>query len=149
MPDILPQALAAEFGADFLLRAEPSRSRVPVPPPAAISAMDQALSWIRLLPGDTDLEVKTRKLVWARLLVSPRTDRNLYSWKRLGDMLGCTDKTAKTRWIDAVAGITAALNRPGFCLAAGGRVGLTPDRIQWTRRPARISLAAAAELVSA
>lgn len=147
MPDILPQALAAEFGADYLLRAEPSRSRVPVPPPAAISAMDQALSWIGLLPGATDLEVKTRQLVWARCLVSPRTDRNLYSWKQLGEMLGCSDKTAKTRWIDAVAVITARLNQPGFCTASGGKVGPAPDRIMWTRRPARISSAAAAELV--
>lgn len=119
--------------------------RVPVPPPAAISAMEQALSWISLLPGITDLEIKIRRLVCARCLISPRTDRNLYSWKRLGDVFGCSDKTAKTRWIDAVATITAALNRPGLCAVSGGPA---PDPIKWTRRPSRISLSDAAKLVA-
>ena len=113
---------------------------VPVPAPAKVSSMDRAFTWIRLLPAKTETEIMLRKLVWARCLVSPRTDRPIYSWKRLGEVIGCSENTAKTRWIDAVARITAALNRPGFCVAAGGMVGPGFDTVNWSRRPARVRM---------
>lgn len=81
------------------------------PSPSQVSAMDLALGWISLLPAATEAQVRIRKLVWARCLVSPRSDRPIYSWARLGRMLGLSENTAKTRWIDAVAEITAKANR--------------------------------------
>lgn len=92
----------------------------PSPPSARdISAMDQALSWVKLLPGHNSDQVRTRRLVCARMLCSPRSDRPLYSWRRLGEMLGVSHTSAKTTFLLAVSAITAELNRPGFCTRLG------------------------------
>lgn len=81
--------------------------RVPVPPAAQISRMDEALAWLTLIP---DARYVLRRVVGARALVSPRTDRHLYSWRRLGHALGA-DHRAVQRWhADGVALIVAALN---------------------------------------
>jgi hypothetical protein len=93
------------------------------PIPSAVSAMDRALAWIKLLPGGTEYQIRVRRLVLARCLVSPRTEAPVFGWRKLGIQFGCSHMHAKTLWIDAVATITAALNRPGLCVAAGGRIG--------------------------
>ena len=96
-----------------------------VSPPTAreIDAMDQALTWIQLLPGSNTDEMRVRKLVGARILCSPKTDRPFYSWRQLGKEIGASHTTAKTLFLDAVSTITRALNRPGLCqqLAAARR----------------------------
>jgi hypothetical protein len=129
MPECLRDAEDLRYAEAEFTPAQPS--------PRQVSAMDRSLSWIRLLPGQTEVEINVRKLVWARCLVSPRTDRPIYSWKRLGDMVGCTENTAKTRWLRALDLITVALNRPGYCAKSGGVIP-KPDTVQWTRRPSRI-----------
>lgn len=85
------------------------------PPPAKrISQMDQALSWVTLIPPE---QLTLRKLVQARALTIIRNDKQvaLYSWKTLGRWLGCSDVTVKTWWIGAIELIIIGLNRPGFC----------------------------------
>lgn len=71
-----------------------ARLRPAVPPAAAISRMDEVLSWIQLIPQENYV---LRRIVGARALVSPLTGRHLFSWRRLGKLLGA-DARAVQRW---------------------------------------------------
>ena len=73
---------------------DPSRPRLPVPPAARITRMDQALAWIPLIPPD---RLVLRRIVGCRALVSPLTGRHLFSWRRLARLLGA-DHKAISRW---------------------------------------------------
>lgn len=81
---------------------ESGRMRPPVPSPAQVTRMDEALGWITLIPKDRYV---LRRIVGARSLVSPSTEKHLYSWRRLGVVLGA-DHKAVQRWhasgIDAI-----------------------------------------------
>ena len=70
------------------------RLRLPVPSAARIAAMDEAWAWLGLVPNDRYV---LRRIVGARALVSPATDRHLFSWRRLGGLLGA-DHRAVQRW---------------------------------------------------
>lgn len=87
----------------------PMRLRLAVPAAAQISRMDEALAWIPLIPRDRTV---LRRIVGARALVNPLTDRYLYPWRRLAAMLGA-DHKAVQRWhgqgIDIIVGL---LNAP-------------------------------------
>lgn len=80
---------AEAFGSDT-----GGRIRPPVPSAAQITRMDEALGWITLIPQDRYV---LRRIVGARSLVSPSTERHLYSWRRLGTVLGA-DHKAVQRW---------------------------------------------------
>lgn len=56
--------------------------------------MDEVLSWIQLIPQENYV---LRRIVGARALVSPLTGRHLFSWRRLGKLLGA-DARAVQRW---------------------------------------------------
>jgi len=89
----------------------PGRVRPPVPSAARITRMDEALGWISLIPKDRYV---LRRIVGARSLVSPVTERHLYSWRRLGGVLGA-DHKAVQRWhgqgIDMLVAAVGALRR--------------------------------------
>jgi hypothetical protein len=89
------------------------RIRPPVPSAGRISRMDEALSWITLIPKDRYV---LRRIVGARSLVSPITERHLYSWRRLGEVVGA-DHKAVQRWhaqgIDMLVGAVSALRMTG------------------------------------
>jgi len=89
------------------------RLRPPVPSAGRISRMDEALGWITFIPKDRYV---LRRVVGARSLVSPLTERHLYSWRRLGEVLGA-DHKAVQRWhgqgIDILVGAVNALRRTG------------------------------------
>jgi Domain of unknown function (DUF6362) len=68
--------------------------RPPVPSAERITRMDEALSWIPLIPLDRYV---LRRVVGARSLVHPVTDRHLFPWRRLGKALG-SDHKAVQRW---------------------------------------------------
>ena len=70
------------------------RIRLPVPPAQRITRMDESFAWLRLIPEDRYV---LRRIVGARALVSPYTDRHLYPWRRLGALLGA-DHKAVQRW---------------------------------------------------
>ncbi|WP_428485970.1 DUF6362 family protein [Rhodopila sp.] len=81
--------------------------RPPVPRARAISEMDQALRWLSLIPNDRYV---LRRIVGARLLVHPVTDRHLFTWRRVGKVLGC-DYRAIQRWhAEAIDLIVRALH---------------------------------------
>lgn len=74
--------------------ASGTRLRPPAPSAAEISRMDEAFGWIGLIPQD---RIVLRRIVHARSLVSPLTGRHLYSWRKLGVLLGA-DHKAVQRW---------------------------------------------------
>jgi hypothetical protein len=82
------------------------RIRPSVPSAEKITRMDEALSWIPLIPLDRYV---LRRVVGARSLVHPVTDRHLFPWRRLGKALG-SDHKAIQRWhAQGIAIIVAAL----------------------------------------
>jgi len=86
------------------------------PAAQAISRMDEALGWIRLIPQENYV---LRRIVGARALVSPLTGRHLFSWRRLGGLLGA-DGRAIQRWHGkGIAMIVAALNGEAEAPAPG------------------------------
>jgi hypothetical protein len=81
-----------------------ARLRPAMPSAAQVTRMDEALDWIRIIPIDRYV---LRRIVGARALVSPITERHLFSWRRLGTLLGA-DHKAIQRWhgqgIDLIVG---------------------------------------------
>jgi hypothetical protein len=73
---------------------QPARLHLPVPSAAKITRMDEALSWLPLIPDD---KYVLRRLVASRMLVSPLTGRHLFPWRRLATLLGA-DHKAIQRW---------------------------------------------------
>jgi hypothetical protein len=102
--EVVPSAMEA-YGADR------GRVRPPTPSASRITRMDEALGWITLIPADRRV---IRRIVGARSLVSPVTERHLFSWRRLGEVVGA-DHKAVQRWhgqgIDMLVGAVAALSR--------------------------------------
>ena len=83
-----------------------ARLRPAMPDAQRITRMDEALAWIPLIPRDRYV---LRRIVGARALVSPVTERHLYTWRRLGILLGA-DHKAIQRWHgEGIALIRAAL----------------------------------------
>ena len=70
------------------------RIRPPVPSAARITRMDEAMGWISLIPVDRYV---LRRIVGARSLVHPITERHLFPWRRLAAVLGA-DHKAVQRW---------------------------------------------------
>jgi len=70
------------------------RLRPAVPSAARITRMDEVMGWITLIPLDRYV---LRRIVGARSLVSPTTDRHLFPWRRLAATLGA-DHKAVQRW---------------------------------------------------
>lgn len=69
-------------------------ARPPVPCAADISLMDEAFGWLPLIP---EAQYLLRRILGARALVHPLTQRHLYPWRRLASMLG-TDHKSVQRW---------------------------------------------------
>jgi hypothetical protein len=85
--------------------------RAAIPSASDITAMDEAFSWIGHIPGD---RVVLRRIIHARALVNPLTDRHLFSWRRVGRLVGA-DHRAVQRWHDqAITLIWRALAGKNF-----------------------------------
>lgn len=82
--------------------------RPAVPPASRITRMDEALTWISLIPDDRYV---LRRIVGARSLVSPITERHLFSWRRLGATLGADHKAVQRWHANGIDLIVSALNR--------------------------------------
>ena len=78
-----------------------ARLRPPVPSAARISRMDEAFSWLALIP---DARYVLRRIAAARALTHPLTGRHLYPWRRLGAALGA-DHKAVQRWHREAVGL--------------------------------------------
>jgi uncharacterized protein DUF6362 len=86
---------------------EAARIRPAVPSAEKIDRMDEAMSWIAFIQ---DSRYVLRRVVGARSLVHPVTDRHLYSWRRLGAALGADHKAVQRWHAQGVAIIVAALH---------------------------------------
>jgi len=117
--DIVHSALEA-YGWDK------GRLRPAVPSAARITRMDEAMGWITLIPRDRYV---LRRIVGARSLVSPVTERHLYSWRRLGGLMGA-DHKAVQRWhaqgIDMVVAALLALRAQAGRGPGLGRISVQP-----------------------
>ena len=104
--DVLEEAGASQAG-------DGGRVRSPVPSASRITRMDEALGWIVLIPRERQV---IRRIVGARSLVSPVTERHLFSWRRLGGVVGA-DHKAVQRWhaqgIDMIVAAVGALRKSG------------------------------------
>lgn len=85
-----------------------TRVRPAVPSAATITRMDEALSWISLIPLDRYV---MRRIVGARSLVNPMTDRHLFPWRRLAKAIGADHKAVQRWHRQGIDMIVAALNR--------------------------------------
>ena len=86
------------------------RVRPAVPSAAKIDRMEEAMGWLALIPRERYV---LRKIVGARSLVHPVTDRHVFPWRRLGKAMG-SDHKAVQRWhAQGVAIIVLALNQRG------------------------------------
>lgn len=74
----------------------------------AVSRMDEALSWVLLIPPDRYV---LRRILHARCLVNPVSGRFVYSWRRVALAVGCDHKAAQRWHAQAVDMIVAALCR--------------------------------------
>ena len=83
-----------------------ARIRPAVPSAEKITRMDEALAWIPLIPLDRYV---LRRVVGARSLVHPLTDRHLYPWRRLGVALGADHKAVQRWHAQGIAAIVRAL----------------------------------------
>jgi len=85
-----------------------AKLRPAAPAAADITAMDEALTWIPLIPVD---KYVLRRIVGSRSLINPMTDRHLFTWRRLGVAIG-SDHKAVQRWhAQGIDLIVAALRR--------------------------------------
>ncbi len=107
---------------------EEKRIRPPVPSAAKITRMDEALGWIQLIPVDRYV---LRRIVGARSLVSPITDRHLFPWRRLGAAMGADHKAVQRWHAEGIDLIVAGLTGVGTTRRASGR-----SRVAGTRMPA-------------
>jgi hypothetical protein len=82
--------------------------RPAVPSSEKITRMDEAMGWIGVIPLDRYV---LRRIVGARSLVHPVTDKHLFPWRRLGAALGADHKAVQRWHTQAIEMIVAALNR--------------------------------------
>ncbi len=87
-----------------------ARCRPACPTPAEIAAMDRAFAWLSLIPPDKRV---LRRIVSARMMTHPDTGRHVYSWRRIGHLIGASHM-AVSRWhAQGIAIIVLALTRTG------------------------------------
>jgi hypothetical protein len=87
---------------------EAARIRPAVPSANKIDRMDEAMAWIPLISNNRYV---LRRVVGARSLVHPITDRHLYSWRRLGVALGADHKAVQRWHAQGIMMIVAALHQ--------------------------------------
>jgi hypothetical protein len=84
------------------------RLRPAVPSAARITRMDEVMGWITLIPLERYV---LRRIVGARSLVSPTTDRHLFPWRRLAATIGADHKAVQRWHRQGIDMIVVALNR--------------------------------------
>jgi len=85
-----------------------NRIRPPIPSAERISRMDEALEWILLIPMERYV---LRRIVGARSLVHPITERHLFPWRRLATALGADHKAIQRWHAQGIDLMVSALNR--------------------------------------
>ena len=94
--------------------------QIATPPAARITRMDQALAWVPLIP---EANLVLRRIVGCRSLVSPLTERHLFTWRRLARLLGADHKAIQRWHATGIDIIVATLNRDATLAAAWDTLG--------------------------
>jgi hypothetical protein len=94
--------------------------QLPTPSAARITRMDQALAWVPLIP---EANLVLRRVVGCRSLVSPLTERHLFTWRRLARLLGADHKAIQRWHATGIDTIVATLNRDATLAAAWDNLG--------------------------
>jgi hypothetical protein len=76
------------------------------PDAAQVTRMDEALGWIGCIPNDRHV---LRRIVQARCLIDPTTDRHLYPWRKLARLIGADHKAVQRWHAQGIALIVASL----------------------------------------
>jgi hypothetical protein len=82
--------------------------RPPLPSPARITEMDEAMGWISLIPVERYV---LRRIVGARSLVHPVTGRYLFPWRRIAGAIGADHKAVQRWHAQGIELIVAHLNK--------------------------------------
>jgi hypothetical protein len=82
--------------------------RPPMPSAARISRMDHAMGFLGLIPQDRYV---LRRIVGCRALVHPVSGRHLFSWRRLGELLGADHKAVQRWHVEGIRLIVSTLRR--------------------------------------
>lgn len=82
--------------------------RPPLPSPARITEMDEAMGWISLIPVERYV---LRRIVGARSLVHPVTARYLFPWRRIAGAIGADHKAVQRWHAQGIELIVAHLNK--------------------------------------
>ena len=82
--------------------------RPPLPSPARITEMDEAMGWISLIPVERYV---LRRIVGARSLVHPVRDRHLFPWRRIAGAIGADHKAVQRWHAQGIELIVAHLNK--------------------------------------
>jgi hypothetical protein len=90
------------------------RIRPPIPSATRITRMDEVLGWITLIPIDRYV---LRRIVGARSLVHPITERHLYPWRRLAIAIGADHKAVQRWHAQGIDLMVAALNQKAAATA--------------------------------
>lgn len=98
--------IARLFGALSGEGAAAGKRAWPTPSAAKIAAMDEALPWLLLIE-----EEPRRRLVAARLLTHPLSQKPLYSWRKLAGTTGVHRETLARWYAEACEEIAAKLTR--------------------------------------
>jgi hypothetical protein len=85
---------------------QPAAIRPAFPNGGKIDRMDEAMAWLSLIPDENHV---IRRVVGARSLVHPITDRHLFPWRRLGKALGADHKAIQRWHAKGIAMIVQAL----------------------------------------
>jgi len=96
-----------------------ARIRPAIPGARNISAMDEAYGWLKFIPADRFV---LRRIVGARSLVHPITDRHLFPWNRIGKALGADHKAVQRWHAEAIALILRELTRRTGVLPAHEKI---------------------------
>ena len=94
--------------------------KIPTPSAARITRMDQALAWVPLIP---EANLVLRRIVGCRSLVSPLTERHLFTWRRLARLLGADHKAIQRWHATGIDIIVATLNRDATLAEAWDNLG--------------------------
>ena len=84
-----------------------ARLKPPMPSSSRVTRMDEALDWIPKIPRDRYV---LRRIVGCRALISPVTERHLFTWRRLAALLGADHKAIQRWHAQGIDMLVAALN---------------------------------------
>ncbi|WP_395371668.1 DUF6362 family protein [Komagataeibacter diospyri] len=100
-----------EADLDWINACPDDDMRPPRPSSAAITRMDESLSWIGLIGAD---RMNWRKVVCLRLIVHPISHRYRFSWREIANRVGTSHTSAKSWHQLAVAEIARKIAPDAF-----------------------------------